>query len=38
MKLTITFILLSLAAASINAQKTTIFNGIDLSGWNVHGT
>ena len=38
MKLTITFILLSLAAASINAQKTTLFNGIDLSGWNVHGT
>ena len=38
MKYTITFILLSLAAASINAQKTTLFNGIDLSGWNVHGT
>ena len=38
MKLTITFILLYLAAASINAQKTTLFNGIDLSGWNVHGT
>ena len=38
MKLTITFILLSLATASINAQKTTLFNGIDLSGWNVHGT
>lgn len=38
MKLTITFILLSLAAVSINAQKTTLFNGIDLSGWNVHGT
>ena len=38
MKLTITFILLSLAAAPINAQKTTLFNGIDLSGWNVHGT
>ena len=38
MKLTITFILLSLAAASINAQKATLFNGIDLSGWNVHGT
>ena len=38
MKLTITFILLSIAASSINAQKTTLFNGIDLSGWNVHGT
>ena len=38
MKLTITFILLSLAAASINAQKVRLFNGIDLSGWNVHGT
>ena len=38
MKLTITFILLSLATASINAQKTTLFNGLDLSGWNVHGT
>ena len=38
MKYTITFILLSLAAVSINAQKTTLFNGIDLSGWNVHGT
>ena len=38
MKLTITFILLSLATASINAQKTTLFNGIDLSGWNIHGT
>ena len=38
MKHTITFILLSLAAVSINAQKTTLFNGIDLSGWNVHGT
>ncbi|MEC8396753.1 MAG: DUF1080 domain-containing protein [Bacteroidota bacterium] len=38
MKHTITFILLSLAAASINAQKVRLFNGIDLSGWNVHGT
>ena len=38
MKHTITFILLYLAAASINAQKATLFNGIDLSGWNVHGT
>ena len=38
MKHTITFILLSLATASINAQKTKLFNGIDLSGWNVHGT
>ena len=38
MKYTITFILLSLAAVSINAQKITLFNGIDLSGWNVHGT
>ena len=38
MKYTITFILLSLAAVSINAQKTALFNGIDLSGWNVHGT
>ena len=38
MKYRITFILLSLAAVSINAQKTILFNGIDLSGWNVHGT
>lgn len=38
MKHTITFIILSLAAASINAQKAKLFNGIDLSGWNVHGT
>ena len=38
MKHTITVILLSLAAASINAQKVRLFNGIDLSGWNVHGT
>ena len=38
MKHTITFILLSLAAVSINAQKATLFNGIDLSGWDVHGT
>ena len=38
MKHTITFILLSLAAVSINAQKAALFNGIDLSGWNVHGT
>ena len=38
MKLTITFILLSLAAASINAQKTTLFNGKDLTGWKIHGT
>ena len=38
MKHTITFILLSLAAVSINAQKASLFNGIDLSGWNVHGT
>ena len=38
MKHTITFIILSLAAASNNAQKATLFNGIDLSGWNVHGT
>ena len=37
MKHTITFILLYLAA-SINAQKATLFNGIDLNGWNVHGT
>ena len=38
MKHTITFILLSLVAVSINAQKVTLFNGIDLSGWNIHGT
>ena len=38
MKYTITFILLSLAAVSISAQKAALFNGIDLSGWNVHGT
>lgn len=38
MKHTITFILLSLAAVSISAQKAALFNGIDLSGWNVHGT
>jgi hypothetical protein len=23
---------------SINAQKTSLFNGKDLSGWNIHGT
>ena len=38
MKYTITLILLSLAAVSISAQKAALFNGIDLSGWNVHGT
>ena len=33
-----TSLLFFLAAVSINAQNTTLFNGKDLSGWNIHGT
>ena len=33
-----TSLLFFLAAVSINAQKTNLFNGKDLSGWNIHGT
>lgn len=33
-----TSLLFFLAAVSINAQKTSLFNGKDLSGWNIHGT
>lgn len=38
MKNITTSILLFLATFSINAQKISLFNGIDLSGWNIHGT
>ena len=27
-----------LTTICINAQKTSLFNGKDLSGWNIHGT
>ena len=31
--------LFSLATmASATAQKTSLFNGSDLEGWNIHGT
>ena len=33
-----TSLLFFLAAVFINAQKTSLFNGKDLSGWNIHGT
>ncbi len=36
-KITITLLFL-LVAISINAQKTPLFNGKDLNGWNIHGT
>ena len=31
-------ILFLLTTASISAQKISLFNGNDLSGWNIHGT
>lgn len=31
-------LLLLLSAVCMNAQKTTLFNGKDLTGWNIHGT
>lgn len=31
-------LLLLLTTICINAQKTSLFNGEDLSGWNIHGT
>ena len=31
-------LLFLLSAESMNAQKTTLFNGKDLTGWNIHGT
>jgi hypothetical protein len=36
-KLTITLFFLC-ASFAVQAQKTTLFNGKDLSGWNIHGT
>ena len=32
------FLFFLLAATYLNAQKTSLFNGKDLSGWNIHGT
>ena len=34
----ISLLLFLLTTISINAQKTSLFNGEDLSGWNIHGT
>ena len=31
-------LLFLLTAFYINAQKTSLFNGKDLTGWNIHGT
>ena len=31
-------LLFILSAVCMNAQKTTLFNGKDLTGWNIHGT
>ncbi len=31
-------LLFLLTTASISAQKISLFNGKDLSGWNIHGT
>jgi hypothetical protein len=31
-------LLFLLTAVFMNAQKTTLFNGKDLTGWNIHGT
>ena len=31
-------LLLLLSAVCMNAQKTTLFNGKDLTGWYIHGT
>ena len=36
-KLNITLFFLC-ASFAVQAQKTTLFNGKDLSGWNIHGT
>ena len=38
MKNILTSLLFFLASISITAQKTTLFNGKDLSGWKIHGT
>ena len=38
MKHLIIYLFLLLATAYLNAQKTSLFNGKDLSGWNIHGT
>jgi hypothetical protein len=38
MKNILTSFLFFLASVSITAQKTTLFNGKDLSGWKIHGT
>ena len=32
------FLLFLLTTVFMNAQKTTLFNGKDLTGWNIHGT
>ena len=32
------FLFFLLAATYLNAQKTSLFNGKNLSGWNIHGT
>lgn len=37
MKNILTSLLFFLASVSITAQKTTLFNGKDLSGWKIHG-
>jgi len=34
----ISLLLFLLTTININAQKTSLFNGEDLSGWNIHGT
>lgn len=31
-------LLFLLSAVCMNAQKTTLFNGKDLTGWNIHGS
>ena len=31
-------LLVLLSFLSVNAQKSSLFNGKDLSGWNIHGT
>lgn len=31
-------LLVLLTFLSVNAQKSSLFNGKDLSGWNIHGT
>ena len=32
------FLFFLLAATYLNAQKTSLFNGKNLNGWNIHGT